>query len=114
MPYIYVPSKMALGRACGVSRAVISASITYVFTLILRDAGVELLTIPLLAQDERGQRAHEPDSEFEGQGRALDDLESRGIPLGFAFGRGMDGGCFVPPVDAENRAMGGFSKAYKS
>ncbi|TIA34316.1 L30e-like protein [Aureobasidium pullulans] len=26
--YIYVPSKMALGRACGVSRAVIAASIT--------------------------------------------------------------------------------------
>lgn len=25
---IYVPSKMALGRACGVSRAVISCSIT--------------------------------------------------------------------------------------
>lgn len=28
MPYVYVPSKMALGRACGVSRAVIAASIT--------------------------------------------------------------------------------------
>lgn len=28
VPYIYVPSKTALGRACGVSRAVISASIT--------------------------------------------------------------------------------------
>lgn len=28
VPYVYVPSKMALGRACGVSRAVISASIT--------------------------------------------------------------------------------------
>jgi U4/U6 small nuclear ribonucleoprotein SNU13 len=28
VPYIYVPSKMALGRACGVSRAVIAASIT--------------------------------------------------------------------------------------
>jgi len=27
-PYVYVPSKMALGRACGVSRAVIAASIT--------------------------------------------------------------------------------------
>ncbi|MCJ1342126.1 RNA binding protein snu13 [Peltigera leucophlebia] len=27
-PYVYVPSKTALGRACGVSRAVISASIT--------------------------------------------------------------------------------------
>ncbi|KAM3418684.1 H/ACA ribonucleoprotein complex subunit 2 [Cercospora zeina] len=27
-PYVYVPSKMALGRACGVSRAVISCSIT--------------------------------------------------------------------------------------
>ena len=26
--YVYVPSKMALGRACGVSRAVISCSIT--------------------------------------------------------------------------------------
>jgi len=26
--YIYVSSKMALGRACGVSRAVIAASIT--------------------------------------------------------------------------------------
>jgi U4/U6 small nuclear ribonucleoprotein SNU13 len=28
VPYIYVPSKTALGRACGVSRAVIAASIT--------------------------------------------------------------------------------------
>lgn len=28
VPYVYVPSKSALGRACGVSRAVISASIT--------------------------------------------------------------------------------------
>jgi U4/U6 small nuclear ribonucleoprotein SNU13 len=27
-PQVYVPSKMALGRACGVSRAVISCSIT--------------------------------------------------------------------------------------
>ena len=26
VPYVYVPSKTALGRACGVSRAVISAS----------------------------------------------------------------------------------------
>ena len=26
--YVYVPSKMALGRACGVNRAVIAASIT--------------------------------------------------------------------------------------
>jgi len=26
--YVYVPSKIALGRACGVSRAVIAASIT--------------------------------------------------------------------------------------
>jgi U4/U6 small nuclear ribonucleoprotein SNU13 len=26
--YVYVPSKMALGRACGVSRSVIAASIT--------------------------------------------------------------------------------------
>ena len=28
VPYVYVPSKMALGRTCGVSRSVISASIT--------------------------------------------------------------------------------------
>ena len=28
VPYIFVPSKAALGRACGVSRAVIAASIT--------------------------------------------------------------------------------------
>lgn len=28
VPYVYVPSKIALGRACGVSRAVIAASIT--------------------------------------------------------------------------------------
>lgn len=28
VPYVYVPSKMALGRACGVSRSVISACIT--------------------------------------------------------------------------------------
>jgi U4/U6 small nuclear ribonucleoprotein SNU13 len=28
VPYVFVPSKVALGRACGVSRSVISASIT--------------------------------------------------------------------------------------
>jgi len=28
VPYVYVPSKSALGRACGVSRAVIAVSIT--------------------------------------------------------------------------------------
>jgi U4/U6 small nuclear ribonucleoprotein SNU13 len=28
VPYVYVPSKMALGRACGVARAVIACSIT--------------------------------------------------------------------------------------
>ena len=27
MPYIFVPSKIALGRACGVSRAIIAASV---------------------------------------------------------------------------------------
>src|SRR3989338_985902 len=28
VPYVFVPSKVALGRACGVSRAVIAASVT--------------------------------------------------------------------------------------
>ena len=28
VPYVFVPSKQALGRACGVSRPVIAASIT--------------------------------------------------------------------------------------
>ena len=28
VPYIYVPHKMALGRACGVSRSVIACSVT--------------------------------------------------------------------------------------
>lgn len=28
VPYVFVPSKTALGRACGVSRAVIAASVT--------------------------------------------------------------------------------------
>lgn len=28
VPYVYVPSKVQLGRACGVSRAVIAISIT--------------------------------------------------------------------------------------
>lgn len=28
VPYVYVPSKTALGRACGVSRSVIAASVT--------------------------------------------------------------------------------------
>lgn len=28
VPYVFVPSKAALGRACGVSRPVIAASIT--------------------------------------------------------------------------------------
>ena len=28
MPYVFVPSKVALGRACGVSRPVIACSVT--------------------------------------------------------------------------------------
>ena len=28
VPYVFVPSKQALGRACGVSRPVIAASVT--------------------------------------------------------------------------------------
>ena len=28
MPYVFVPSKTALGRACGVSRPVVAASVT--------------------------------------------------------------------------------------
>jgi U4/U6 small nuclear ribonucleoprotein SNU13 len=28
VPYVYVPSKTALGRACGVTRPVIAASVT--------------------------------------------------------------------------------------
>ena len=28
VPYVFVPSKVALGRACGVSRPVIAASVT--------------------------------------------------------------------------------------
>ncbi|KIJ26554.1 hypothetical protein M422DRAFT_192076, partial [Sphaerobolus stellatus SS14] len=28
VPYVFVPSKIALGRACGVSRPVIAASVT--------------------------------------------------------------------------------------
>ena len=28
VPYVFVPSKTALGRACGVSRPVVSASVT--------------------------------------------------------------------------------------
>lgn len=28
VPYVYVPSKTALGRACGVERPVIAASVT--------------------------------------------------------------------------------------
>jgi len=28
VPYVFVPSKVALGRACGVSRPVISCSVT--------------------------------------------------------------------------------------
>ena len=30
VPYVFVPSKVALGRACGVSRPVISCSVTSV------------------------------------------------------------------------------------
>ena len=32
VPYVFVPSKTALGRACGVSRPVIAASVTFFFT----------------------------------------------------------------------------------
>ena len=28
VPYVFVPSKVALGRACGVSRSVVAASVT--------------------------------------------------------------------------------------
>ncbi|KAI7869468.1 ribonucleoprotein-associated protein [Spinellus fusiger] len=42
VPYVFVPSKTALGRACGVSRAVISASVT---TNEASDLKPQILTI---------------------------------------------------------------------
>ncbi|GES77454.1 13 kDa ribonucleo protein-associated protein [Rhizophagus clarus] len=50
VPYVFVPSKTALGRACGVSRAVIAASIISYLKLwdlyyILKYVGVEWLKV---------------------------------------------------------------------
>ncbi|KAG0172686.1 RNA binding protein snu13 [Apophysomyces sp. BC1034] len=42
VPYVFVPSKTALGRACGVSRSVISASVT---TNEASDLKPQILTI---------------------------------------------------------------------
>jgi U4/U6 small nuclear ribonucleoprotein SNU13 len=42
VPYIFVPSKIALGRACGVSRAIIAASVT---TNEVSDLGPTINTI---------------------------------------------------------------------
>jgi len=42
VPYIFVPSKIALGRACGVSRPIIAASVT---TNEVSDLGPQILTI---------------------------------------------------------------------
>src|SRR5438045_9454187 len=42
VPYIFVPSKIALGRACGVSRAIIAASVT---TSEVSDLAPQILTI---------------------------------------------------------------------
>ena len=42
VPYIFVPSKIALGRACGLSRAIIAASVT---TNEVSDLGPQIQTI---------------------------------------------------------------------
>ena len=42
VPYVFVPSKTALGRACGVSRSVIAASVTVNEASTLRPQIIEL------------------------------------------------------------------------
>ena len=46
VPYVFVPSKVALGRACGVSRAVVAASVT---TNEARELQSQIQTIKLAA-----------------------------------------------------------------
>ena len=46
VPYIFVPSKIALGRACGVSRAIIAASVT---TNEVSDLAPQINNIKVLA-----------------------------------------------------------------
>ncbi|KAL7749371.1 RNA binding protein snu13 [Sorochytrium milnesiophthora] len=50
VPYVFVPSKVALGRACGVSRAVISASVT---TNAASDLAPQINTIKQSVENER-------------------------------------------------------------
>jgi len=46
VPYIFLPSKIALGRACGVSRAIIAAS---VIVNEISDLGPQIQTIKVCA-----------------------------------------------------------------
>ena len=48
VPYIFIPSKIALGRACGVSRAIIAAS---VIVNEISDLGPQIQTIKVCTCD---------------------------------------------------------------
>ncbi|EDP44986.1 hypothetical protein MGL_0793 [Malassezia globosa CBS 7966] len=51
VPYVFVPSKVALGRACGVSRAVVAASVT---TNEARELQSQIQTIKLAVSASYG------------------------------------------------------------
>ena len=51
VPYVFLPSKTALGRACGVSRAVIAASVT---TNEARELNAQIQAVKV---SERAKRA---------------------------------------------------------
>ena len=72
VPYVYVPSKVALGRACGVSRAVIAASITT--NVSDRDF---FQTWHMLTKKIGSKRPHASDKRVEEQSRTFDDLAGR-------------------------------------
>ena len=55
VPYVFLPSKTALGRACGVSRAVIAASVTTNEAREL-NAQIQAVKVSLVLASERSER----------------------------------------------------------
>ena len=54
VPYVFLPSKTALGRACGVSRAVIAASVT---TNEARELNAQIQAVKVSERAKRAKQA---------------------------------------------------------
>ena len=86
MPYVFVPSKAALGRACGVSRPVRGIHTVHGVMHIQTHATIPCMSVLtrmhalicaghlVLRHDQRGQPAQDPDPEPQGGHREAADL----------------------------------------